>query len=62
MNKDQVGMIDALIEVQKYMRTPSFTQDINGYNDLDYAFSLLVNCVHISLGQYQIKEYLNDRS
>lgn len=60
MNKDQAGMIDALIEVQKYMCTSSFTQDINGYKDLDYAFSLLVDCVRSALGQYQIKEYLKN--
>lgn len=60
MNKDQIGMIDALVEVQKYMCIPSFAQDINGYKDLDYAFGQLVECVRSSLGQYQIKEYLNE--
>jgi len=60
MNKDQEKMIDAVILVDTLMRTPAFTQDINAFKDLTYHFGNFVNSIRLSIGQYKIKEYLND--
>lgn len=60
MNREQKDMIGAILEVERCMYTPSFTQDSQGLKNLIVAFEYMVSQVRTSIGQKAIKDYLNE--
>ena len=59
MTLEQEALVHSLVQVQEAMYVKSFMTDKVGFENMQYYFDRLIDSVRMSIGQQQIKEFLD---